>query len=138
MRGRGGAGGSANGSRRFLESPLRGIPEGFQRCYGRDSEGSLEGPSSAPWTRGAGTGTDGVRGETQKTTSGSGVFCTKTRVFGPRSTARFGHQAPVAFLASWLSAASRFTDKSAHMRFVPGVAAVGEAMEKLRSDGLEG
>lgn len=70
--------------------------------------------------------------------SGSGVLCTKTRVFGPRTTSRLGQQEPVAFLASWVCAASLFSDRAAHMRFVPKGAAVGEALEKLRKEGLEG
>ena len=64
--------------------------------------------------------------------------CTKTRVFGRTSMARFGHQEPVAFLASWVCAASRFTDRAAHKRFRPKTADVRAAMENLRGSAVEG
>lgn len=70
--------------------------------------------------------------------SGSGVLCTKTRIFGRSSTATFGQQEPVAFLASWVCAASRFTDRASHMRYAPGQAEVCVAMANLRNSGVEG
>ena len=70
--------------------------------------------------------------------SGSGVFCTKTRVFGPRTMAKFGQKEPVAFLASWICAASRFTDRVSHMKHRPGHAEVCAAMANLRGSGVEG
>ena len=38
--------------------------------------------------------------------------------------ATLGRQGPVAFLASWLSAASNFADRAAHPRHTPGPAEV--------------
>ena len=70
--------------------------------------------------------------------SGSRAPCTKTRIFGRASTAMFGQQEPVAFLASWVCAASRFTDRAAHMQYAPGQAEVCAAMANLRSCGVEG
>ena len=61
------------------------------------------------------------------------IFCHKSRVFGPRTTASFGQQEPVAFLASWICAASRFKDKASHMEHCPSHAEVGAAIA-----GLEG
>ena len=68
----------------------------------------------------------------------AGVFCHKSRVFGPRTMARFGQQEPVAFLASWICAASRFTDRASHMRYAPGHAEVGAAIANLTSSCVEG
>ena len=56
---------------------------------------------------------------------------------GRTSMAGFGRQEPVAFLASWICAASRFTDRAAHMRYAPGQAEVCAAMASLGSSGVE-
>jgi len=45
--------------------------------------------------------------------------------------ARFGQQEPVAFLASWVRAASRFPDRAAHMRHAPDQDEVSAAIEGL-------
>ena len=66
------------------------------------------------------------------------VWCHRSRVFGPRTTARFGQQEPVAFLASWICAASRFTDRASHMGYAPREAEVGAAIANLTSSGQEG
>ena len=61
------------------------------------------------------------------------IFCHKSRTFGPRNTASFGQQEPVAFLASWICSASRFKTKESHMKHFPSHAEVGAAIA-----GLEG
>ena len=61
------------------------------------------------------------------------IFCHKSRTFGPRHTASFGQQEPVAFLASWICSASRFKTKESHMEHFPSHAEVGAAIA-----GLEG
>ena len=68
---------------------------------------------------------------------GKRLPCTKTRVFGRASMASFGRQEPVAFLASWICAASRFKDRAAHMRYAPGQAEVVAAIASLGSSGVE-
>ena len=45
---------------------------------------------------------------------------------------------PVAFLASWITAASRFKDRASHMKWKPGHAEVCAAMATLGSSGVEG
>ena len=65
--------------------------------------------------------------------SGLRVFCHKSRTFGQRNRARFGQQEPVAALASWVSAASRFPDRTSHMRWMPGQDEVSTAMAMLTS-----
>ena len=51
--------------------------------------------------------------------------------------ARFGQQEPVAFLASWICAASRYTDRASHMEYKPGQAEVGAAIERGLTSGAE-
>ena len=70
--------------------------------------------------------------------SRTGVFCHKSRTFGPRNMAMLGQREPVAFLASWITAASRFKDKEAHMKWKPGHTEVCSAMATLGSGGVEG
>ena len=56
---------------------------------------------------------------------------------GRRTMARFGQQEPVAFLASWICAASRYTDRASHMEYKPGQAEVGAAIERGLTSGAE-
>ena len=68
----------------------------------------------------------------------SGKVCQKSRVVGRTTMARFGEQEPVAYLADWIRAASRFKSQKSHMKYKPGQAAVRAAIENLRSSGVEG
>ena len=65
----------------------------------------------------------------------AGVYCHKSRAFGPRTMARFGQQEPVAFLVSWICEASRFTDRASHMGYAPGQTEVASAIANLPSSG---
>ena len=56
--------------------------------------------------------------------------CQKYRSLGANQTSHFGHREPAGFLAAWADAAHRFPDRAAHMRYVPSVPEIAQAMAK--------
>jgi hypothetical protein len=56
--------------------------------------------------------------------------CQKYRSLSDGHQVNFGQREPEAYLLAWAEAASRFTDRAAHMRHRPSIADVRDALAK--------
>ncbi len=64
--------------------------------------------------------------------------CQKYRGLGEGQMRQFGRREPEGYLSAWAAAAGQFESRGAHVRWVPPVAAVREAMRSLGTAARDG